>query len=230
MKKDIIDLSHGFLILLLAADSLFILIHFLSITTNIVSDPSFSIERDRGYPEVFQYLKEFWIALLFFFLAVKKRAAVYFVWSLLFLTLLIDDYSQYHEFWGASLSIKLNLPPIFYLRAMDIGEILISFSLGTIFLLLMSFTYLLADSSSKGASNKILILLALLAFFGVVIDMIHIVIRSTLGMHFFYDFMGLVEDGGEHIVMSIITWSVFTLISNQLDTAPVSPVASLIDN
>jgi hypothetical protein len=47
--------------------------------------------QERGYSEIFQYIKEYWIALLLGALAVRQRSVLYLGWSLLFFYLLLDD-------------------------------------------------------------------------------------------------------------------------------------------
>ena len=57
MTFDLEKGSNKLLILLLLADLVFIIIHGLY-RMNLVSNSLFSIERDFGYAEVYQYIKE----------------------------------------------------------------------------------------------------------------------------------------------------------------------------
>jgi len=220
MKINLNNWSSRLLSLLLATDILFIALHVIYKTTDLTRNSSFSLEMDRGYPEVFQYIKEYWIALLFLFLALKNHVSVYAAWSLLFIYLLLDDYFQIHEIAGELISEKLNFPAIFNLRSVDLGELLVSSSVSLFFLILITITYRFSNSRAKEVSKYIIALLFLLAFFGIVIDMAHIMLGS-LSIKLLNDFMGLLEDGGEHLVMTLIAWFVFLLFDSSSDH-PVS--------
>ena len=220
MKLNLNNWSSRLLYLLLATDILFIALHIIYKTTELTSNSSFSLEMDRGYPEIFQYIKEYWIALLFLFLALRKQVLIYGVWSLLFLYLLLDDYLKIHEIGGEMISEKLNFPAILNLRAVDLGELLVSISVSLFFLVLISITYRFSNSMARQVSKYIIALLFLLAFFGIVTDMVHIMTES-LSIELLNDFMGLVEDGGEHLVMTLIAWFVFLLFDSPSDN-PIS--------
>lgn len=84
MKTNLESWSNRLLYLLIATDLLFIALHIIYKTTELISDTSFSLSKDRGYPEVFQYVKAYWIALLFLRLAIKKQTFLYLAWSLLY--------------------------------------------------------------------------------------------------------------------------------------------------
>lgn len=55
--------STKFLSLLLLADLGLMLLHGL-FKMHLLSNPLFSVEMDLGYPEIFQYIKEYWIVIL----------------------------------------------------------------------------------------------------------------------------------------------------------------------
>lgn len=61
-----------FVLLLLAADCAFIFMHVL-LATQVLDVPLLSLEKDRGYSEIYQYIKEFWIVLLLMMLLTKKQ-------------------------------------------------------------------------------------------------------------------------------------------------------------
>jgi len=45
---------------------MFAILHLLLYQANIIHEAMFEIWRDNGYSETFQYIKLFWIAILFF--------------------------------------------------------------------------------------------------------------------------------------------------------------------
>ena len=206
--------STKFLFLLLLADFAFILIHGVY-KMHLVSSPLFSIEMDFGYAEVYQYIKEYWIVVLLLIVAIKRSRIVYFSWSSLFMYLLFDDSLRIHEKFGGYLVKYFEFQPMFHLRAQDFGELSVSMLFGFLLFTFIGASYLFSDHIGKQVSKHLFILVIFLAFFGVLVDLLHIAI--PWGKSIF----GLIEDGGEMLIMSIIVWYVF-----ELKTAPVNPANS----
>lgn len=225
MKTDLSNWPSKFLYLFLATDIVFIIIHILYLNIDLISNVYFSIEQDRGYAEVFQYIKMYWIAILLGLLALKNRSTLYLAWSLLFLYLLLDDALGVHEKLGAIVSDGLGLLPAFNLRSVDFGELIVSGGIGFFFLVVISIAYRYGDRFSRETSRHLLTLLFALALFGIVLDMLHI----ALPFPSWEDFLGLLEDGGEMVVMSIISWLVFSVserseqYANTLERQPSRP-------
>lgn len=73
------------LFLCLATDAGFILVHISYRQLGLLDNPLFSIEDDRGYAEVFQYIKEYWTVLLLGLTALQKRSLLYLSWASFFL-------------------------------------------------------------------------------------------------------------------------------------------------
>jgi hypothetical protein len=187
VKLDTKDSSAKLFYLFLATDLAFIILHVIHISTDWISSDYFSVERERGYAELFQYIKEYWIALILVILAVKWRSILCFIWSLLFFYLLLDDSLEVHEKLGELISQQLAFFPI---------------------------------------SKYLIVMLFILALFGIVGDLLHMAFYES----FLKPFLGLLEDGGEMIVMSIIAWFVFTQMERLKPTIypeslkqPVSP-------
>jgi hypothetical protein len=225
VKTDLSNWPIKFLGLFLATDIVFIIIHIFYLNTDLVSNPYFSIEQDRGYAEFFQYIKEYWIALLLGWLGLRNRSILYGAWSLLFLYLLLDDSCSVHEKLGLTIGNKLSLLPTFNLRSADLGELIVSAGVGLFFLVLIAIAYRFGDRLSRKTSRHLVTLLFALALFGIVIDLLHI----ALPFPSWADFLGLLEDGGEMVVMSIIAWLVFSVserseqYANSLQREPSHP-------
>jgi len=175
--------------------------------TEYCGDPYYSLAKDRGYAEVFQYIKEYWIGLLFLYLAIKRRNFLYLSWSLLFGYLLLDDSFQIHEKLGSKVGSYFEFSPMLGLRAQDFGELIVSASFGSGFLGLIGLTYYFSDSSIKRTCRCLLVMLLVLVFFGIVMDMVDIMVKSPV----WSPILGTVEDGGEMLIMSVIAWFVFLL-------------------
>ena len=207
MKLDVNNNSSRLLYLFLATDFVLISLHILYLTTDILSNPYFSIEKDRGYGELFQYIKEYWIAILLSLLAWRNRSFLYLGWSLLFFYLLLDDAVSIHENLGRFISHRLGFSPAFNLRAIDFGELIVSACVGLFFLICIATAHRFSDRSSKQDSRYLILMLFVLALFGIVVDMVHIALQSP----YWEPSLGLIEDAGEMIVMSFIAWFVFSV-------------------
>ena len=212
---------HKLLFLLLLADLVFILLHCIYVFTDLLDTSLYSLSRDRGYAEFFQFTKELWIAVLLLILAIRQRRALYYVFSLLFLYFLIDDSLEFHESFGEFLADVLNPQSALGLRPVDFGELLVSAAFGLLFLLLIVIFYLLSDAFARRVGHNIIALVFILAFFGIAFDMLEIIIEQPeIGRIFV-----ILEEGGELLVMSVITWFVYRLDLQQ-DRLPFSLLPS----
>lgn len=174
-------------------------------------DDYFAITRDRGYAEAFQYLKEYWSIILFGFLAIQQNIKVYL--SLVFLStyILLDDALGIHEIAGAVIGEKLNFVTFLNIRAQDFGEVAFFAVIGTIFFLWLSISYQLGNHQDRKTFKSFIGLLFCLALFAIVVDIIHMMFDNSV---FWKAAVGIVEDGGEHIVMSLILCFVWSVVTN----------------
>ena len=202
------------LFLLLLADFAFIVVHGVY-KMRLISNRLYSIETDRGYGEIFQYIKEYWIIVLLFIIAIKTKRIIYFAWSSLFMYLLLDDFFRIHELFGVYLAEYFEFQPMFRLRAIDFGELSVSMLFGFLLFIFIGLSYLFSDNVAKQISKHLLILVLSLVFCGVVVDILHVAIPwgKTL--------LGFIEDGGEMVIMSIIVWYVIDLSNNRVPYASV---------
>ena len=197
------------LILLLLADIVFMLIHIILYKImHLGHDPLLSIVEDKGYSEVFQYIKEFWIAMILLILALKKKHLIYLSWSLLFLYLLLDDSAQIHENVGSYLVTEFDIQPLFGLRAQDFGELGVSLFFAGILFSFIAISFYFSNKFAKKISIHLFLMVMVLAFFGVVLDMVHMFFNQEMWSNAIFE---LLEDGGEMIIMSIIVWYVFKI-------------------
>jgi hypothetical protein len=175
-----------FLILLLCADIAFIALHSIDALTPFLNNPFYSLGTERGYPEMYQYLKWFWISILFVYVSILRRSFNYIVWALVFTYFLCDDALSIHEIVGNHIARNLILTPPFGLRLQDLGELAVSAAAGVFLLSLVIWAYLHGSQAFKKMSQDMLLLILALAFFGVVVDMAHISIDlgGESGFHF----------------------------------------------
>ncbi len=210
IEYDLDQNSNKLLILLILTDIVFIALHCLHFYTGLLPSPLFSIGKERGYGEMYQYVKEFLIVILLFFLSLTRLNILYFGWSNLFIYMLLDDSFQIHEKGGIFLAYKFNFQPIFGFPPDEaLGELIIFIFFGIIFLSIIGATYYLSSGYDRKVSKFLIIMVALLAFFGIFIDLISMIfsIGNRISV--------VIEDGGEMFVMSIIAWYVYGI--NELD-------------
>jgi hypothetical protein len=192
------------LFLLLGGDVAFIGIHVLY-KTSVLADPLYALDMDRGYAELFQYIKEYWIILLLLVLGALRRSMTYPALAAVFAVLLVDDCFHLHETHGFRLARLLpadlpgGVPPG------AIGELLVLAALGLPIVALVAVSYFRADARDRRFMATIVGLGALLVFFGVGVDLAASLVHGTRAE----PVLNTVEDGGEMVVMSVIVWTVF---------------------
>ncbi|NEP17146.1 MAG: hypothetical protein F6J97_09590, partial [Leptolyngbya sp. SIO4C1] len=131
--------------LCIVTDLTFIILNVVYELSNAIADPALKISEDRGYAEVFQYVKEFWIVEVLVLLAFRSHSLLYLAWSGFFSYLLLDDSLRIHETW----SKILPFPNLFGLNRHASGELIISLTAGFIFLFLIAVAYRSGDAFAK---------------------------------------------------------------------------------
>lgn len=211
--------SISFLILLISIDLAFITTHIVYENLAIVEYDNFSLTKDRGYSEIFQYLKLGLTAICFGLLNFFRKRRIYAVWSLLCLILLLDDIFVLHEKVGKRLAIVFSLPSIFGLNPYHFGEFLVYVIYGAIFLAIVFASYRSRqDRATRKLTRVLVILFTIFAICGGIVDTVHSLLNNLLApqnLAFFDIAFDVIEDGGELIVMSIVTWLLCRSIQGQ---------------
>jgi len=207
VKLNLRDKSYKLLLLLLSIDTIFIILHIIHTYTDYLGNSNFSIQEDRGYAEIFQYIKECSIGLLLLYLAIKRRNLLYLSWSALFGYVLLDDFLKIHERAGVRASVYFNFSPMLGLRPRDFGELVVFAFFFLLFFLAIGVTYSLSDSDDKRTCRHLFLLFLTLVFFGGAVDMIQQMVRPSV----WFPIFGILEDGGEMLVMSVIVWFVLLI-------------------
>jgi hypothetical protein len=194
--------------LLLLTDVAFVLLHLLLFYSELLNNELFSLRRDKGYPEFFQYLKELWIALLFVRQTLRTSDPRYLVWSALFAYMLADDYLMLHENIGAAAANSLGIVERWGLRGQDFGELGFYLVVGGTFCVLLVLAYGTGSVHFRRNSVALFALLLLFALFAVAGDLLHIILPFPALDRVF----DVLEDGSEMIVMSLILWYVYACL------------------
>ena len=223
MTIDIRNNNLKFLLLLISGDLLYILLHtahLISSAGKSLADQGasvFSLGKDLGLAESFMYVKEYWVVLLFLYLAWTRKKLMYLAWSLLFLYIMADDLLQLHERVGAMIVKNFEIEAMFGLRGQDFGELAFTGVFGVALLFLIGLAYLKSNAELRRICNHFFVLLASLVLFGVVFDMVQI---WTANYKVLFNIFGIIEDGGEMIILSFFCWYVYLISEQKTDVSP----------
>lgn len=201
---------------LLSLDLLFIALHLLVVTS--AGEVSafynrFTVDRDHGFAELYQYLKFSLIAGLLGLLFVRRHAWTYAVWALIFAFALFDDALSLHENGGGFLVRSLDIPSALGLRGQDFGELIVWGAVGVAALGALWASYKRAAPELRGVSRQLGCRFALLSFFGLVVDQVHsLTLGSSAALQ---QVFVILEDGGEMVVASLIVAFVWRLAAEK---------------
>jgi hypothetical protein len=169
---------------------------------------------DWAYGEMFQYIKGLWVVMLLLLLARDKSRFMYVSWSILFLYLMVDDCLGIHERLGIFIADRLEFHSRFGLRPQDFGELVVLVLFVTPCLAIVGAAHYLSGTAARKISRHLFAMLALLVFFGVAVDMVPAAVKH--GHHVLCPMVGVVEDGGEMLVMSFICRFLFALLAEDI--------------
>jgi hypothetical protein len=186
------------LVALIAGDVLFIALHCFQSFLGTPGSELWSIEHDRGFAEMFQYLKYIGIGLALAHLARRTRLAVLLGWIGVFAFLLLDDSMRIHERFGLGMVAWVHIPDVGGLRGRDVGELIFAVLAISIVAPVLALGYVRGSSSARQISADLFVLLAVLVTCAVGGDAIHRVLSGTV----INIVAGVMEDGGEMLALS----------------------------
>ena len=162
------------------------------------------IERDRGFPEFFQYLKTVFAASLLFGLAARHRSAVYAAWCLAFAYIVVDDASGLHEAFGSFLLTTSELPALFGVDSRLYAEAPLWGAVGLALAGVAGYGHLRGHAGCR-LSGQLARLFALLFLFAGVGDAAHAYVDGLdTRPSYLLGAVTVLEDGGEMIVLSTV--------------------------
>ncbi len=168
------------------------------------------IDRDGGFPEIYQYLKATFAATLFGSLFVKQRRAAYLAWFLAFSYVLVDDLFQLHETFGNFLLANFNLPTVWNIESFLYVEPLLWGAVGLLLMSLITYAYVY-DPKTRVLSRRLLYLFALLFLFAGLADAVHAYVdKYGSSLSYVKGITVTLEDGGEMLAMSVLVAYVFS--------------------
>ena len=188
---------------LLSADAALIWADVL-LHEGVLENRRFSITRERSFGEIFQYFKALVLAVLLLTGAPRSPGSVF--WGLLFGIFFVDDAFAVHEQAGLWFARAVALPTLGSARPEQVGEAILLAAGGLLVLIALANVIRHGGPPSREISRRLLPGLALLAFFGVGVDLLH----STIGDPGIRYAVGLLEDGGEMIAATFLVASAWT--------------------
>ncbi len=209
-----------FLVFLLCGDFIFFGIYWIKSLTSLFDNPRFNLDRDRGYPELYQYLKHCWIILSLLVARRRERTPYYTAWILWFVYFLADDCWEFHERLGEYLGVTLNLPGFMGMRPQDWGELMYVAGVGSILIVPLIWALRNGSKAFRKTSIQLGALVLLLLLFGVVFDVVHEMIPHGKDIDFV---LVTIEDGGEMLALSLISWYALRLMFPRFGTEPPTP-------
>ncbi|MGE0625674.1 MAG: hypothetical protein AB7I04_13065 [Pseudomonadales bacterium] len=198
--------------MLVIIDLLFMGVHVVHAWTPWLDGGHYSIEADRGLAEIYQYIKEFWVAACMAAAFLMTRIRAFLGWSALFAFLLLDDAAQIHERVGYWLGQGLGLRGFAGLRADDFGELLFAGLIGLLTFAMIAHTLFRGEPTARRSTRDVFLLVGTLAFFGVAVDAVHVI--SYFEAPLVAPLLALIEDGGEMVVVSMLTCYAFDVVTN----------------
>lgn len=207
--------ANRFISVLIVFDLLFIITHVLFVYLIFKRVPFdwsiskvFQLNYDGGYPEIYQYLKYLFIILTLIYTMHTRKIYNYLSWFILFVLLLLDDAFQFHERFATWVAERFNYTSMFGLRPQDLGELTYIGLFGPFLLLFLILGYYYGNKKIKKTYIDLGLLFGLFLCFGIGIDMLHQLVGDN---RFIVLFMIILEDGGEMITLSLLTWYFYFL-------------------
>jgi hypothetical protein len=197
------------LLVLLLADLAFITVHMFRRLSPYLADPMFDIETDRGYAEMYQYLKYVGMILIFACLCIKGKTLLFLPWALLFAYFVADDALQMHELVGRWIGEMIPFRPPFRLRKDDLGELVVTMTAGLVLMPSFAAAYYFGSRPARKIFHDLFLLMGLLLAFAVGVDMVHSAYSGSPRIELY---LGLIEDGGEMVAVSLFAWYAFLLL------------------
>lgn len=195
---------------LIALDLVFIVIYVSTLVlanAGVIAEPPpiLDVTEEWNIAGIILYLKLLAITVLLFMSMRRSRERMFGAFAIVFAILLIDDTLQFHEIGGEALIVAMQLQSAWGLAAQDLGELIVWCVTGAICVALLAIGIYLGSRRARLLSRYYLGAIVALGIVGIVFDMIHSALETTIGGEAVLSFAtGLAEDGGEMLVLSVL--------------------------
>jgi hypothetical protein len=212
-KPEVSKNTWRLLVGLLVADVWFMVMYIVFAFTGFTDDRNFRISHEGSYAEQIQYVKWLLSTVLTLYLAWRYQAWLYLAWAVLFGYLFLDDMLMIHEIVGELIGSWFPFAPTFSLRPQDFGEMTVFAVSGMVLFALVGLFYRWSqDAPARQASRFLVKAVLLLAFFGIILDALHSLISSQTTSRMLNVILTILEDGGEHVLLTVVVVYVFMLV------------------
>lgn len=211
MIKALRNPENRFLLSLLIVDVAFIVLHCLKYSTGLVSFYLFDIDENRGYAEIYQAIKEFWIVITLLFFALKRRKAIYWFWIILFSFMLLGDVIVFHEHVAGYLTNNLFAAHELRKIRVKLGEMVVYAAIGIPLLLSMCAVHKRSTHEERVISSRLAQLFFMLMVFAVLVDLVYFSVQLFADWDVLLFVLATVEESGEMVLVSVIYAFLFNL-------------------
>jgi len=174
--------------------------HILYQFNDQLSD-QFSLYRDHGYAEFFQYFLASVTAIALLVVSIKRRQSVYALLSVIMAYIFLDDVLHAHERVGAFLASERPFVAPLGIEVMHVGEAWYLGIVSVVILGCLIFAFFHADQERRRDLSVFIAILGLAGVFGILFDALHAFTKNEIS--------GILEDGGE--LASIALLSIFSI-------------------
>ena len=201
------------MLVLLVSDAVLIWADFL-LHEGVLENRKFSISRERSFGEIFQYFKALLLAILLLTTSPRSLGSVF--WGLFFGLVFVDDAFALHERTGVRLAQAMPLPSLGSARPEQVGEAVVLSAGGLFVLVALAVVAKRGGPRSRDVTRTLLPGLALLACFGIGVDLLHSMVGEP-GLRYA---VGLLEDGGEMVAATFLVASAWAYTVGSDDAPP----------
>jgi hypothetical protein len=185
-------------------------------------DALFSLDSNTGLAQLFSSSQTMLLIGLLLWLGAHTRTALYPALAAVFLFVLLDDALALNQLLGAPLVRALALVDRPRLEAQSVAEMMVYGAVALPLLGLLAAGFQRAPAEHRRAGARFVVLLALLAFFATVMDLVHLAfIKSFFGSRLLLE---VIEEGGEMVTLSLALLLALSLC-RQLPGRP-APIAA----
>lgn len=207
------------LVMLLVIDVLIFGVHWYAVVRDS-STRVFYLDTELSYGEVVQYFKFAWLLVLTAAFAIEHRSWQIAMWLPVFAYLLADDALRIHERVGRELAAAFGLQEALGAPGLELGQHIVFGLAGLLLMVPLVVGYLRSDSRARRIYRCFLLLIGVLAFFAIVVDLLHVLVVENPARG---DWVGFIEDGGEMLAGTALV--VFALRLNLSGGEPGLPKA-----
>lgn len=198
------------LLMMLGVDVVLIGLHIVSAIQGTEQSLNY-LDLEYGHPESVQSLRWLWCLGLLGLIVVSARRWTFAALAPLLVFMLATDAFEVHERNGRAIAEAIGIPAVLGMRPQDIGEMLVIGLAALVVVPIACVGMRMSARTERRHFLRILLILGLIVFCGVVVDAVHIVSTDDLDELSSGSWLGLVEDGGEMIGASLLVSYLFWL-------------------